>query len=160
MVGKKSFEQTLVKQIEKLNSLLERKDDLLREVTNENIQIVIINEKIKNAISSINVSMEVIKERINNTNASTIIDGPEAVLNSKELNNPMITAAIPTKIEMMTIWIGLLLKLLAVAAGINSNPVINKAPIIFIEIAITPARSIVKIKLDTSGFIPSAAAKS
>ena len=34
------------------------------------------------------------------------------------------------------------------------------APIIFIEIAITPARSIVKIKLATSGFIPSAAAKS
>ena len=52
MIGKKSFEQTLVKQIERLNQLLEKKDDFLREVTNENIQIVIINEKIKNSISS------------------------------------------------------------------------------------------------------------
>ena len=41
MVGKKSFETTLVNQIEKLNELLENKDDLLREVTNENIQIMI-----------------------------------------------------------------------------------------------------------------------
>ena len=32
MVGKKSFENTLVNQIEKLNKLLENKDDLLREL--------------------------------------------------------------------------------------------------------------------------------
>ena len=89
-----------------------------------------------------------------------MIDGPEAVLSSNELNKPNITEIIPTKIDIMTIWNGLVLKLLAVAAGINSSPVINKAPIIFIEIAITPARSRVKIKLDRSGFIPSAAAKS
>jgi tyrosine-protein kinase Etk/Wzc len=66
MVGKKSFENTLVNQIEKLNKLLESKDDLLREVTNENIQIMILNEKIKNAISNINRSMDVIEERIKN----------------------------------------------------------------------------------------------
>ena len=66
MVGKKSFESTLVNQIEKLNNLLENKDDLLREVTNENIQIMIINEKIKNSISNINKSMKVIEERIKN----------------------------------------------------------------------------------------------
>ena len=66
MVGKKSFENTLVNQIEKLNELLETKDDLLREVTNENIQIMIINEKIKNSISNINRSMDVIEERIKN----------------------------------------------------------------------------------------------
>jgi uncharacterized protein (UPF0216 family) len=52
MVGKKSFESTLIKQIQKLNEHLESKDDLLREVTNENIQIVILNEKIKNTIST------------------------------------------------------------------------------------------------------------
>ena len=46
--------------------LLENKDDLLREVTNENIQIMIINEKIKNSISNINKSMKVIEERIKN----------------------------------------------------------------------------------------------
>ena len=66
MVGKKSFETSLVNQIEKLNNLLEKKDDLLREVTNENIQIMIINEKIKNSISNINKSMDVIEERIKN----------------------------------------------------------------------------------------------
>ena len=56
----------MVNQIEKLNKLLENKDDLLREVTNENIQIMIINEKIKNSISNINKSMDVIEERIKN----------------------------------------------------------------------------------------------
>ena len=66
MVGKKSFESSLVKQIEKLNELLETKDDLLRQVTNENIQIKIINEKIKNSILNINRSMDVIEERIKN----------------------------------------------------------------------------------------------
>ena len=63
MVGKKSFETSLVNQIEKLNKLLEKKDDLLREVTNENVQIMIINEKIKNSISiSIKVWMSLKKE--------------------------------------------------------------------------------------------------
>ena len=89
-----------------------------------------------------------------------MIDGPEAVLSSNELNKPNITEIIPTKIDSITIWRGLLLRLLAVAAGIKSKPVINKAPIIFIERAMTPARSRVKIKLERSGFIPSAAAKS
>ena len=88
------------------------------------------------------------------------MDGPEDVLNSKELSKPIITEAIPVKVDSITIWSGLLLRLLAVAAGIKSKPVINNAPIIFIEIAITPASSSVKIKLDTSGLIPSAAAKS
>ena len=80
-------------------------------------------------------------ERINNNNAATIIDGPEAVFSSSEPNKPIITDVIPTKIDSMTIWSGLLLMLLAVAAGIKSKPVISKAPIIFIGIAITPARS-------------------
>ena len=66
MVGKKSFEESLLKQIELLNELLAKKDDLLREVTNENIQIVIINERLKNRIQSIHNSINVIEERLIN----------------------------------------------------------------------------------------------
>ncbi|MEJ6685941.1 MAG: polysaccharide biosynthesis tyrosine autokinase [Crocinitomicaceae bacterium] len=66
MVGKKSFEGTVLAQIEDLNSLLERKDDLLREVTNENIQVVVINERLKNRINSIRNSMDVVEERLMN----------------------------------------------------------------------------------------------
>ena len=44
-----------------------------------------------------------INEKINNTNAATMIDGPEAVLSSNELNKPNITEIIPTKIESITI---------------------------------------------------------
>ncbi len=40
-----------------------------------------------------------INERINKANAATIIEGPDAVLNSSELNKPIITEAIPAKIE-------------------------------------------------------------
>ena len=66
MVGKKSFEGSVLKQIEELNNLLELKDDLLREVTNENIQIVILNERIRNRIASVQKSINVIKERLEN----------------------------------------------------------------------------------------------
>ena len=66
MVGKKSFEGSVLRQIEDLNELLETKDDLLREVTNENIQVVIINERLKNRISSIKNSIQVIEERLLN----------------------------------------------------------------------------------------------
>ena len=44
-----------------------------------------------------------IKERINSTNATTIIDGPEAVLNSKELNRPKSTDNIPPTIDIIII---------------------------------------------------------
>ena len=64
MIGKKSFEGTVLKQIEDLNSILEQKDDLLREVTNENVQVVILNERLKNRVASIHKSMEVIEERL------------------------------------------------------------------------------------------------
>ena len=86
-----------------------------------------------------------------------MIVGPEDVLSSNEVNKPAITDIIPTKVAKKTIWFGLLLIFLAVAAGIKSNPVINKAPIIFIERAITPANRRVNMKFETSGFIPSAA---
>ena len=75
-----------------------------------------------------------------------MIVGPEDVLSSNEVNKPAITDIIPTKVAKKTIWFGLLLIFLAVAAGIKSNPVINKAPIIFIERAITPANRRVNMK--------------
>jgi hypothetical protein len=43
------------------------------------------------------------KERTNNINAATIIEGPEAVLNSKELNRQIITDKIPPKTENIII---------------------------------------------------------
>ena len=99
-------------------------------------------------------------DKMNRINATTIIVGPEAELNSKEQNKPIITDTIPKIIDKITIWRGLLLKFLAIAGGIRSNPVISKTPIILIEIAMTPAKSNVNIMFDLSGFIPSAAAKS
>ena len=92
--------------------------------------------------------------------ATTIIEGPEELLISKEANNPTTTDKIPDKIAMIIICLGLLLMFLAIAAGINSKPVIKRAPIILIDKAITPANKSVNIKLDTSGRIPSAADKS
>ena len=92
--------------------------------------------------------------------ATTIIEGPEEVLISKETNNPITTDKIPDKIEMIIICLGLVLMFLAIAAGIKSKPVINRAPIILIDKAITPANKSVNIKLETSGRIPSAADKS
>ena len=92
--------------------------------------------------------------------AITIIVGPEDVLSSSEVNKPVITDKIPVKIAIIIIWYGLLLIFLAVAAGIKSKPVINNAPIILIDKAITPANKSVNIKLEISGHIPSAADKS
>tara|TARA_B100000029_G_scaffold499680_1_gene570403 strand:+ start:974 stop:1180 length:207 start_codon:yes stop_codon:yes gene_type:complete len=42
-------------------------------------------------------------EIINNNNETTIIDGPEEVLNSKEQNNPKITDNIPANIDIKII---------------------------------------------------------
>ena len=89
-----------------------------------------------------------------------MIVGPDAVLNSKEQNNPITTDKMPPIIENASICLGLLLIFLDIAGGIRSNPVISKTPIIFIEIAMTPAKSNVKIIFDLSGFMPSAAARS
>ena len=100
------------------------------------------------------------KDKKNSINATTIILGPDAVLNSKELNKPITTEEIPPKIDRKTICLGLLLRFLAIAGGIISKPVINRTPIIFIDIAITPAKSNVNIIFDLSGCMPSAAAKS
>ena len=44
------------------------------------------------------------KDRINNSNAAAIIDGPDEVLNSNEENNPKITDNNPPMIEKITIF--------------------------------------------------------
>lgn len=71
--------------------------------------------------------------------------GPEGVFKYKEQYNPRITEKVPPIIENITIFVGLLLKFLDIAGGIKSKPVISKTPIILIDIAIIPAKRIVKI---------------
>ena len=82
-------------------------------------------------------------ESMNNIIETTIIVGPEGVLNSNEPNKPITTDITPPIIENITISFGLMLKFLDIAGGISSKPVISKTPIIFIEIAIIPAINIV-----------------
>ena len=82
---------------------------------------------------------------IKSINEATIILGPEGVFNSKEQNKPITTDKMPPMIEKNIICIGLVLKFLDMAGGINSKPVINKTPIILIDIAIIPANITVKI---------------
>ena len=97
---------------------------------------------------------------MNKNKAAAIIEGPEAVLNSKEVNKPKITDNKPPITEIITIICGLEEIFLAIAAGIISIPVINNSPTIFIEIAMIPAIKIVNIALALSGFNPSASASS
>ena len=54
---------------------------------------------------------------MNKNKAAAIIEGPEAVLNSKEVNNPKITDNKPPIIENITIICGLEEIYLAIAAG-------------------------------------------
>ena len=81
-----------------------------------------------------------------------MIDGPEAVLNSNEENNPIITDNRPPIIEKITIFFGLSEIFRAIAAGMINIPVINNNPTILIEIAIIAASlvlfilSLLKIK--------------
>ena len=89
-----------------------------------------------------------------------MIDGPEAVFNSKEENKPTNTDNNPPIMERMTICLGLFERFLAMAAGIINIPVISNRPTIFIEIAIIAANKTVNIAFALSGLIPSASAKS
>ncbi len=97
---------------------------------------------------------------MNKNKEAAIIDGPEDVLNSNEVNKPKTTDNKPPSIEKITILCGLVEIFLAIAAGIINIPVINNNPTILIEIAIIPAIKIVKIALALSGFKPSASANS
>ena len=99
-------------------------------------------------------------ESINKIKDAVIIEGPDAVLNSSEENNPIITDSKPPIIANSTIFFGLSEIFLAIAAGIINIPVINNKPTIFIEIAIIAAIKIVNIAFALSGFKPSASANS
>ena len=72
-------------------------------------------------------------ESTNKIKDAVIIEGPDAVLNSSEENNPIITDSKPPIIENNTILKGLADKFLAMAAGIINIPVISKSPTIFID---------------------------
>ena len=61
MIGKRSFEGSLMRQIEDLNKLLEQKEELLKDLTLDNSQIKNLNSKIQLRISSIKKSMKVIE---------------------------------------------------------------------------------------------------
>jgi tyrosine-protein kinase Etk/Wzc len=63
MLGK-SFETSLTKQITDLNTLLERKEELLTNVTENNSELKNLNLRIQSKIQSIRRSVEVIQERI------------------------------------------------------------------------------------------------
>ncbi len=63
MLGK-SYEMSLSKQIADLHALLERKEDLLFEVTEENSEVKAINTKIQLKIQSIRRSISVIEDRL------------------------------------------------------------------------------------------------
>ena len=99
-------------------------------------------------------------DKINRNKEAAIIEGPEAVLNSSEENNPKITDNKPPIIEYITIFWGLEEIFLAIAAGIINIPVINNKPTILIDIAMIAAIKIVNIALALSGFNPSASASS
>ena len=99
-------------------------------------------------------------DKINRNKEAAIIEGPEAVLNSSEENNPKITDNKPPIIEYITIFWGLEEIFLAIAAGIINIPVINNKPTILIDIAMIAAIKIVNIALALSGFKPSASANS
>ena len=104
--------------------------------------------------------LTLISETKNRNKAAAIIEGPDAVLNSKEENNPISIDNKPPAVDNITICTGLLEIFLAKAAGIMSIPVIKSSPTIFIEMAIIAAIKIVNIALYLSGFIPSASANS
>ena len=99
-------------------------------------------------------------DKINSNKDAAIIEGPDAVLNSSEENNPKITDNKPPIIEYITIFWGLEEIFLAIAAGMINIPVINNKPTIFIDIAIIDAIKIVNIAFALSGFKPSASANS
>ena len=157
MVGKKSFEGSVLKQIEELNNLLEQKDDLLREVTNENIQIVILNERLRNRIASIQKSINVIKERLENEKKilSQKIDEieltyfglPEKKMEYErlkyieELNNRYFSIFTEKKIEYE----------LSNAGYSTSNRILKKAQLA--SLPISPNQKLIYILLSILGFL-------
>ena len=70
MLGK-SYEESLVKRIEELHLLLEKKEDLLYKVTEDNSEVRLLDSKIKSKIKSIQRSIGVVENRLNQ-NAAVI----------------------------------------------------------------------------------------
>ena len=97
---------------------------------------------------------------VSTINATTTIVGPEDVLISKDVYNPINTDNRPPIIDKITIFFGLFDRLRAIVVGIISIPVMSNNPTIFMDIAIKAASKIVKIALTLSGFMPSASASS
>ena len=64
MIGKKSFEGSLMRQIEELNKLLEKRDELLNDVTEEHGEYKKNKKKIELRQASLKKSITMIEERI------------------------------------------------------------------------------------------------
>ena len=115
MIGKKSFEGSLIRQIEDLNKLLEKRDDLLDDVTEEHGEYKKNKKKIELRQASLKKSVLVIEERIKgDVNLiqdklkeleERYFDLPEKTLNFdrlkyiEELNNRYFTLFTEKKIE-------------------------------------------------------------
>ena len=67
-------------------------------------------------------------ERMNKNKEAAIIEGPEAVLNSKDVNNPIITDNKPPITEKRIICCGLFEIFLAIAAGMISICLLYTSP--------------------------------
>jgi tyrosine-protein kinase Etk/Wzc len=85
MLGK-SFELSLTKQITDLNTLLERKEELLTNVTENNSELKTLNSRIQSKIQSIRRSVEVIQERIRAQIG--VINGKIGVIEGEYLKMP------------------------------------------------------------------------
>jgi capsular exopolysaccharide synthesis family protein len=115
MIGKKSFEGSLIRQIEDLNKLLEKRDDLLDDVTEEHGEYKKNKKKIELRQASLKKSVLVIEERIKGDVdliqdklkelEERYFDLPEKTLNFdrlkyiEELNNRYFTLFTEKKIE-------------------------------------------------------------
>ena len=64
LVGRRSFEVSITRQIEELNKLLETKDDLLQDITYESSKVRLINERVANRIQGVKKSLNAIEERL------------------------------------------------------------------------------------------------
>jgi capsular exopolysaccharide synthesis family protein len=64
LVGRRSFEGSITRQIEELNKLLETKEDLLQDITYESSKVRLINERVTNRIQGVKKSLNAIQERL------------------------------------------------------------------------------------------------
>lgn len=157
MVGKKSFEGTILRQIEDLNKLLETQEDLLRDITQENKQNKVINDRIINRVVSIKKSLKMIDDRLRND--KSMVQGKINEIEAKyfglpekkmefqrlkymeELNNRYFSLFTEKKIEYE----------LSNAGYSTSNRILN-APLLPID-AIYPRSSLVYIISSLIGFL-------